>query len=598
MATVTIGNFFTTSDGRNVLGGVGGSGLNTEELLNSLMEIRRLPIIQAEDKIEINNEQLTALSTFHSLLTIFQSAADALRNPPGVGNAGDNVFQYTTTTVTASDGSTASNYLTVTSTPGAAKQAYTVGHITSIATAATQVAGSFTIADADSIIVSASPIGGTANQFNVGTITFNGEDITFEEGDTLNEVAAKFNAVSDETGVAATIIQVADGEFQLFFSATETGTDANFDLTTATDPSGVLTGASVDAAVAGTNAVFQLNGLTITRQSNTVDDVIDGLTFNLLQPFDTGMTAASLTVNVVADTTTVQNSIVTFVQAYNALKTFEAEQTELNADGTNAATALLINNQAFLNIMADIKLRVTSAVEGIASGPTSLSDVGITFTTQPSDGELPAVENILTINDAELTAALAGDFEGVNALFGFTLDSDNPNITVFSSTNALGVSEFTLDLDTTPGSELFEATYDLGAGPVTVELEFTSLGSAGYSLSGPAGSALEGLVLIYGSTTSATGVSVTATNGLAAMSYNTVDTALELNTGTLSIEMEAFEDENTRLEEEIVRLEEQVAMYQEQLLIRFAALEATISSVNTLLASLEAQQNAAIAAAG
>lgn len=594
MASITLGNFFTTNDGKNVLGGVGGSGLDTKSLIDGLLAARRAPAVQAQDKIDLNNKQASALATFQNLLTIFRSSVDALRNPPGVGNEGDNAFKFTTASVTANNGSTGSDYLTVTTTPGTVNQTYTVDEITSIASKAQQIAGTYTVADADTTIASASPIGGTANQFGVGTITFNTASIDIAEGDTLNQIAAKFNAVKDTTGVNATVIQVASGSFKLFFSANDTGTNGNFDLSGATDPSGVLTGAGIGAATAGTNANFKLNGIAITRQSNTVDDVIDGLTFNLLQPFDVAMDAnVALTVAVTPDTTTVQNSIVNFVQAYNALKSFEAEQTQLNGDGTFADTAVLANNQTFRNAMADLKQRITAQVSGIASGPSSLSDIGITFTTQPATDTLPAVDNVLTINDGALAAALASNFSGVNKLFGFTLTSNNPNLAVYSATNDLAVSSFSLNID--PGTSTFQATYNLGSGPVTVDMTATSLGAAGYSLTGQAGTALEGLVLIYGSTSSAS-IDVTATQGIAATTYNTSATALEPNTGTLAVDLSSIADSTNRLNDEITRINDQVSQYQQELLNKFALLEQAISNTNNLLSSLQAQQNAALAA--
>src|SRR5258706_11045568 len=135
--SVTLGNFFTTADGHNVLGGVGGSGLDTKTLLDSLSAAKGASATPYKDQITLNDKKSTALATFQQLLSSFQSASDALRNPPGVGNDADNVFKFTTGSVAAPG----SDYFSITTQPGATLQSYTVSDISSVATAAHQSTG-------------------------------------------------------------------------------------------------------------------------------------------------------------------------------------------------------------------------------------------------------------------------------------------------------------------------------------------------------------------------------------------------------------------------------------------------------------------------
>lgn len=574
---VTLGSFFSLN-GKTVLGGSGGSGLDTESLITALTEAKRAPVEFNEDLITVNDEQSSALATFQTLLSAFKSASDALRNPPGVGNAADNAFAFTKATI-VSPGST---YFNVTTAAGAATQSYSIRNISSVATKASQLSGSFAVADADTNVV---PSGGAVT-FAAGTITFNGQDITVEAGDSLNAIAAKFNAVSDLTGVEATVIKVDVNDFRLSFTATDTGTSGNFDLTTATDPSGVLTNVGLGAPVAGTNAVFEFNGLTITRQSNTVSDIVSGITIEILQ--ETPDAVTNYNFNIEPDVAIVQASINNFISTYNALKTFEAEQLQRNPDGTYAEEAKLAQNQVFIAIMNNINSQIASQVAGISgSNPSSLADVGITFTTQPAGEETPEVRNILTVNDGTLTQKLTSNFQGVKNLFGFNLSSNNPNLAIFKHTNELSVSSFTLNLN--PGTSTFTATYDLGAGPVVVNLTATALGGGapGYALKGPDGSALEGLELIYASENTAT-INVTATQGVADKLFNTSEVALEPNDGLIAIEQEKIQTSTDRLNEDIANLEAQIAVFQQQLIAKFAALEQAISNVNNLLQSLAA----------
>lgn len=708
LTSVTLGNFFQTSEGKTVLGGIGGSGLDTESLLKSLTDVRGVSATQSQDQITLNNKQSTALSTFQQLLGSFQTSLDALRNPPGVANDADDVFQFRTGTVSAAG----SDYFSITTSPGAALRNYNISDISQLATAATQTTGTFTVASVSASAVSANPISGTSYQFKPGTFTLNGQNITLHEGDSLSTVAAAFNAVSSETGISATLLQLQSGQYKLSFSSTDTGVDSSFDLTdsgnitdasgvlsnigltvnqrtgifavadvntsivaasstpgmftagtvtvngedieleegdtlttvaakfnaadtgitahilkvadgqyrlsftaegsgddfdltdsgTTTDPDGVFTNIGLTAPNAasgltlGTDAHFKINGISIVRSTNAIDDVIDGVTFNLSSTTPDSVT--SYTASVQADTVTIQNAIVNFVKAYNAIKVFAAQQTQLNADGTYADTALLANNQSFRTIMSDINTQVVAQIEGLAStGVASLADVGITFVTQPASDTAPEVANILNVNDGKLSSMLATKLIAVRNFFGFNLTSNNPNLAVFSHTNALEATNFTLNVN--PGAGTYTATYDIGNGPVTVNMTAKPLSGnvAGYMLTGPEGSALAGLKLIYAST-DATTINVTATQGIADKLYNTGVAALESKTGLLAIAQQDLKDSNTRLNEDITRVNADVAQYREMLLKKFAALEQAISKINTLLQSLNANANAQLAASG
>lgn len=588
VTSVTLGTFFNLG-GKTVLGGAGGSGLDTQALLTSLTDAKKLPATKDQDQITKNGKVADAFTKFQSLLSAFKSSSDALRNPAGVGNEADNVFKFTTPSVSPA----ATPYVSVTSAAGASIQDYQISNIQSIATAAKQGTASFNVASADATVVPS----GVATSFAAGTITFGTKDITIAAGDSLNAIAAKFNAVSDTTGIGASVISIDSTHYTLSFVATKTGTNGNFDLSLATDPDSVLDNIGLTAPVSGTNAKFSINDIAIERQSNTVSDVISDVTFTILQPTPDAVT--NYGVSIKPDTSTIQTVINSFVSNYNALKTFAAQQTQINSDGTYADTALLANNQTFLTIMNNINAQVNSQVSGLANGaPTSLVDVGITFTNQPATDTAPEVNNVLTVNDGTLTSALSTNFSGVAKLFGFNLTSDNANLTIFSHNNSLNVSALTLTLDPGATTPVYKATYNTGTGPVTVDLTATPLsgGVPGFTLTGPNGTPLEGLQLIYASNAPAT-INATLTQGVADKLFNTADGALTSNTGAIALEQKSIQDSTDRLNKEITDINAQVDVYQSQLLAKFSALESAITRVNSLLSSLNANDTARNAAA-
>ena len=449
---ITLGNFFT-ANGRSILTG-GASGLDIETLVNGLAEAKAAPARVIEDKIDADAEVSSALTEFQQLLTRFQTASDTLRNPPTLTNFSNNAFAYTTASLSSNTAVAASTYVSVTSSPGTIPQNLGITYITSLASETKQATGTFTVASADTagIVIDGTP---AAGQFKAGSFTIvNGsKTITLTASDTLNTIAQKFNAVSDDTGISATVIQVSSGSYILSFSATETGTANAFDLTSptyVTDATGVLSQVTITTTNTATNAVFRLDGTTITRSSNSISDVISGLTINLLQvtpdnPASPPATPTTISVSIRPDTTVAQASIESFVDAYNDLRLFFAQQTETSADGTYKSTAILANNSLFRQTINAITSQVGALVSGLAAGqPTSLADIGMVFDYQPATSTTPRVENILNLDTADLASALSTNFSGVANVFQFKMTADNSSLLVTERGLGLETSSFSL----------------------------------------------------------------------------------------------------------------------------------------------------------
>jgi len=596
VTSIQLGNFFS-SGGKTVSGGAGGSGIDTEGLIKSLTDAKRLPADNIQKKIDADTKQKDALSEFKTLLSTMKDAASFLRNPPGVGNQAQNAFLYSKASVVSNTGTSANNYITVSSSPGVDAGTYSITEITSTAQAKRQGTVDITIADADTAFVTASA---TANRWTAGTVVINGESITLDTGDTLNQVAAKFNALKSDLGFSTSVVKVANGTYQFVFTANETGEDADFDLNSGafvTSGAAVFNSFVFSSPQPATNAVFTVNGVEIERQGNSISDVFSGITFELLQqtPEDTVLTA---TIN--ADTSIVKNAIVNFINAYNDLKIFAAKQVQVDDSGQYKDTAVLANSSVFRSTMSNITSSMTQIVSGLDSGdPSRLSDVGITFADLPQSKDNPLVRNILDLNDGTLTSKLAENFDAFRRVFEFDLQSSNPNLRIFSRTSALATNNFTIDIGSSvlPALPTVTATYNNGSGPVIITMDVTAIkdnstgDTLGYTLTGQNGTVLEGLKLIYAST-AATSISVTATQGLADKIFNISDAILTKDTGALDTEVNSIVSADQRLQGQITKIDEQVERFRQQLLEKFAQLEQAIAKVNNLLASINANNQA------
>ena len=603
---ISLGSIYQ-SNGKTVLAG-SQSGLDTQSIINDLVTAKQQPATDLTTKDTAIDAQLKAYTSLQSLLSQFESAVDTLRNPPGVGNATQNIFQYRTATVSTNTGAAASNYMSVNVTPGAAIQNFTIDSITQLATQAKEQSNTFTLADTTSAAAVTDSSSQQAGLFSAGDITIRGVNgasdatISLVAGDSLQTVVNKFNNASGQTGIQASIVTVATGTstntYQILFTSTSTGAAYDFDLgnssTVTSDPDGAL---SQLTFTQGTNdhaqdAIFSINGVTVQRPTNSISDVISGVTFNLTQPTPNGTT---LSVAVTPDTSIVSNAITQFADTYNQLKLFFSTQDQRNSDGTPTSAAVLANESEVRSIESDIQTEVTSVINGITQGdPARLADVGISFDDFAGDDTNPATKNIMTVDTDTVTAMLNSNFNGVANFFEFNMTSDNSNLAIYSRTNALNATGFTLNID--PSTNTFQATYTDSTGVSQVVNMTATASGSGYLLTGPDGSGLQGLQLIYASTNAAT-IHATITQGMADRLYNLMDNVLNTTNGTLQTTTNALTDQENRNKTQIDQINQEASDYRDTLTQQYANLESALTQANNLLALLDAQEKAAQEAA-
>lgn len=586
VTSIQLGTLFQ-SGGKNVIGGTS-SGIDSKSLIEDLVKAKRIPATKLEDKIKVNESRAKAFSELQSILGRFKDAANFLRNPPGVGNAADDVFKFRKVDVVSNSAISGSSYFTASALPGTEPRSYQIDNITSLARATKQESNVFAVADTNTAVVQAVP---GAGQLGAGTITINGQNVTLVAGDTLAGVASKFNAVKSQTGVSFTTLQVSPGNFKLIATATDSGLSNAFDLenvATVSADTNVFTNVTFSTTQAASNAQFDVDGVTITRETNKISDLVDGVTIDLKQTTNAAP-ATQLDLQIIPDDELVKTGIKNFLDTYNEFRLFFARQTEKNSDGSYTEKAVLGSNSTLNSTLNQIGAELAHVVSGVGGGIDRLGAIGVAYGDFPGDDETPATRNIITLNEEKLDAALTTDFEGVRKLFQFDFTSTSTKLGVFSRTNSLGVSNFTLNVNTATSSYL--ATYDPGTGPVTVGFNSTALGTGGATLRGIEGTPFEGLVLIYAGTGTES-INVTTTQGVGDRLFNTLDQIVKTGTGLIAQELTALDAADTRYQDEIDRIDRQIESYRQSLLDKFGALDSAITSVNTLLQTLDAQTQA------
>jgi flagellar hook-associated protein 2 len=346
-----------------------GSGLQAEQIISSLLSLERKPLDALETQEKGIKTKVSSFGQLQSLFSDLQNAARELASPLLWSRATGTSSNPAAVTVSAGNGSPLGAF-SVNVTKLAVAQTATS---TPFASSATPVGeGTLTIQLGT---WSGDPVSGFAAKSGAAAVP-----ITIGPGETsLAQIRDKINAAG--AGVTASIVNDASGA-RLSLISTATGAENGFRITAdgglsslAYDPLGA--GAQLQLNQAASNAKATINNIEIESASNTLSNVVEGLTVNLLAE-----TTAPVTVTTASDTTAVKAAIETFVKAFNALASTLKTQTKYD-EGSKTAGPLQGDRTA---IGLQNRLRGILNEESTASTLyTRLSDIGLVMKT---DGTL------------------------------------------------------------------------------------------------------------------------------------------------------------------------------------------------------------------
>lgn len=217
----------------------------------------------------------------------------------------------------------------------------------------------------------------------------------------LVDVAAAINADKD-LGVRATIMNDGSGAapYRLMLSASESGVKANVTDLAVTGNSDLqdAIGFSTLTVQAGQNAKISLDGMIVTSQSNTFENVLEGVTINLLST-----TEKAESLDLTRNDDAAMEVIKGFVEAYNDLQKTIKSVTAF--DVTAQTKSALTGDSVARNVQSKMsQLMSTRVGDGAIQ---TLADIGIT--TDFKTGQL-------IIKEDKLKAALNNDLSSVTEL--------------------------------------------------------------------------------------------------------------------------------------------------------------------------------------
>ncbi|MYN43174.1 flagellar filament capping protein FliD [Duganella sp. FT109W] len=191
------------------------------------------------------------------------------------------------------------------------------------------------------------------------------------------------------------------------------------------DPGGTQN-LSQKAAAADTLAT--VNGIAVTSSGTGISGAVTGVTFNALK-------VGSTSVSVAKDSSTLTNSVNSFVKAYNDLNTQLSALGSYDAD--TKASGPLLGDSTLRNLQSSVRATLSSAISGLQSTSlTNLSQIGVSF---QKDGSL-AVDN------AKLQKAITSNFNDIAGLFAAVGRGTDPDVTFSTSSSKTQAGNYAINI--------------------------------------------------------------------------------------------------------------------------------------------------------
>ncbi len=452
---------------QNILSALGGgSGIDTKAMVDSLIAAERAPREAILDsRTKTLDTQISGYGALRSSMTGIQDSIKLLSDPDTFNAR--NVSFADTRLVTPTDVKA-----------GAVTGSYAV-NVTALAAAHSLSAGGF--ADIDAVVGSGSltfTLGDWAADHS--SFTANAEKasktLTIDaSNNTLSGIRDAINA--GDFGAQAAIVKVGSTYTLQITSESGANNELQVAVTEGT-PAGLaalayeLGSLTMAEGSSGKDSAFSVNGLALTRASNTIDDVIDGLSFSL-----NSLSADSndnISIGVSADSSFGEQIVRDFVEVYNLFLEQVATlttATELDEDADDLTPGSLARDPSAKGMVNQVRALVSSTIDGLSGDYTALATIGI---QTELTGEI-------SINESQFTAVLANNFAALTGLLTGSNSSTDARVDIVKTTGATASGSFAVAVTTQPAKGFMAGNAILAADATALGLT-TATGSFGAGL--------------------------------------------------------------------------------------------------------------------
>lgn len=446
----------------NIIQSLGaGSGIDSKSIVTQLTEIERAgPQQRIDDRREEAEAQISDFGLITNAMDTLKSAITALTDEEGLFSKSASYTQSDALVPTKLDTDVQAGSYAFQVNAVAQSQALNFGGFSSENDAVGE--GDLTI-NFGSWDRDAPGVGESFGKVTTFNQDADAESFTITIDSTNNSLEGLKNAINDaDMGIQASIIY--DGSSYNLVLTAPSGANNELEITVAESGGGSNTdytglsqfgfNASMDVldpaddfddreTQNGADAELTLNGLSISRESNTIDDIVAGLTLDILK----AAPGETVTVTVSDDKTFAEENIRGFVDAYNGF--LEEVQPAFEYDEETEAYGSLANDALAKSVLSQVRSIIASAIPGLEnSNYTSLTNVGIRT----------ELDGTLSIDEDDFSEALKNQFEDVQKLFAPYTYSSASDIQVNSYGKQTEAGNYDVVITTNPTKGFFQGT--------------------------------------------------------------------------------------------------------------------------------------------
>ena len=411
---------------------IGMSSIDVAAIVEQLMTVENKPLDKIQTQIEQKKLVISDLGTIKSKVATFQDALTLFQTPSTFNNSLASSSDATVVSATASNGAVKGNHsVTVTSLATATRNTVT-GYTSSTASATVDATNGF------AITVAGTTYNTNGNKTVSGVVTANAVTV-LGASPSITDLKNWINGLG--VNVSASVVETTgSSNWALMIQGTQTGTTNAVSYSGLTGVPATLTDTSVTTAA---NASFVVNGTTFSRASNSVNDVIDGLTLSLNKA-----SATAQTISVGKGTDVSNDAINTLIKAYNDVmstyKTMTANSANSDKPGNFA------NSPSTLSFINQIKDSFAKGISYTANGTLktmSLSALGI-------DLQRDGTAKFNSASFATASAAGLRDTLALGVTMGYVSSTSNLNTFLTAQVKTGGALNSQITSETTAVQDL------------------------------------------------------------------------------------------------------------------------------------------------
>ena len=359
------------------------TGLDTNSIISQLVAIEQQPVNTLKQQSSDVQSTRDAVGQVSKGVLAVRDAASAL------GVANQVLIRQ----------AASSNQSVLTAAAGTGAQRGTTGVTVTQLAQGSIAGGTIGLASADALVAS------SQGRFSFQVGGGNVQSVDLDGTTTLQDLANKINNLG--AGVSASAINLgtdASPDWRLQVASTTTG--ASSTITVVQDD----TNLGVQTTQAGQNAAFTVAGFsgTFQRESNTVGDVLPGVTFQL-------QSVGSSTITVTDDTAAITTKVQALANAFNTLVGYvNGQSTVVTNTDQSVTVGPLANDSAVQRTVDRLHAALSAPYSGASGKYVNLSSIG--FSTYVASSPDDPNKGTITFDAAKFQAALADDPDAVAAV--------------------------------------------------------------------------------------------------------------------------------------------------------------------------------------